>query len=223
MNFKLAMLAAGLALASSGASAALVTVSGTAVNFSFDDSFLSQANSKYNSWSLDVAMDTLSFLPNDLLFADSESKPAVFAQIPSIKIVAKSGYAINGLSLKEDGYYFQTENAKVSASAGFTVNNVLNPISAVDLGQKDNLSEWKINSTVSLDSVQEANVKVLNLLTAAKLTNGTDFDFAYIDKNLVSISAKTFSTVAPVPVPGAVWMFGSALAGFLVSRRSKQA
>jgi hypothetical protein len=221
MNLKLALIAAGMALASSGASAAVVTLSGATVNFSFDNSFLSQANSKYNSWSLDA--DTLSFLPNDLFFADSESKPAVFAQIPSIKIVAKSGYAIDGLSLEEDGYYFQTENAKVSAYAGFTVNNVLNPISAVGLSQKDTLSEWAINSSVSLDSVQEANVKVLNLLTAAKLANASPFDFAYIDKNLVSISAVTSSVVAPVPLPGAIWMFGSALAGFLVSRRSKQA
>jgi hypothetical protein len=127
MNLKLALVAASLALASSGASAALVTVSGATVDFSFDDSFLSQVNSKYNGW--DLVGNELSFLANDF-YADSGSKPAVFAQIPSIKIVAKAGYAIDSLRLQEDGYYFQTENAKVSAYAGFTVNGVLNPFSA---------------------------------------------------------------------------------------------
>ena len=217
MNLKLALLAAGLAVASSGASAAIVTLSGATVDFSFDNSFLSQVNSKYNGW--DLVGNELSFLPNDL-YADSGSKPVVFAQIPSIKIVAKSGYAIDNLRLQEDGYYFQTENAEVSAYAGFTVNGVLNPFSA-SIGEEE-FDKWSIDQTVNLDSVKEAKFKVLNILKA-KLTNGTDFDFAYIDKNSVKISANTSTIIAPVPVPGAIWMFGSAFAGFLVSRRSKQA
>ena len=220
MNLKLALVAAGMALASSGVNAAVVNLSGATVNFSFDDSFLSQANSKYTGYAWDG--DTLSFEPN-FFYADSQSATAAFAMLSGIKVTAKTGYVINGLSLHEDGYYFQTEGAKVTASAGFTVNSVLNPVSAVGLTEKEMLSEWAIDSTVSVDSKQEVNVKVLNLLTAAKLPNGTDFDFAYIDKNLVKLTALTSSDVTPVPVPGAFWLFGSAFVGLLVSRRNTQA
>jgi hypothetical protein len=220
MNLKLALVAAGMALASTGVNAALVNLSGATVNYSFDDSFLSQANSKYNGYSLDG--DALSFEPN-LFYADSGSSVAAFATIFGIKVSAKTGYVINGISLHEDGYYFQTEGAKVTASAGFTVDSVLNPVSAVGLSEKETLSEWAIDSTVSVDSKHEVNVKVLNLLKAAKLPNGTDFDFAYIDKNLVRLTALTSSDVAPVPVPGAFWLFGSAFVGLLVSRRNTRA
>lgn len=221
MGLKLALVAAGLALASTGVNAAVVNLTGDAVSFSFDDSFLNQVNSKYTGYSFED--NTLSFEPNDF-YSDSESLAAAFGLIPNIKVTANAGYVINKLSLHEDGYYYESGNAKVSAFAGFTVNSILNPISATGLGQKETLREWNIDSDVSfLNPIQEANVKVLNLLTAAKLTNGTFFDFAYIDKNSVKITAQTSSVIAPVPVPGAVWMFGSSIAGFLVSRRSKQA
>ncbi|PPD29847.1 MAG: hypothetical protein CTY19_16745, partial [Methylomonas sp.] len=83
-------------------------------------------------------------------------------------------------------------------------------------------SSWSYSTSVALNAVESATAKVQNILKAGVNLNGTPLDQAFIEKKLMMISAQSFEVAAPVPVPGAVWLFGTALAGFFVSRRNNQ-
>ena len=235
-KLNLFLAAASLALASSGANAALVTVSGATVNFSFDDDFLSPLFGSYS-----VAGDTLKFSPTTFsVEKDSKGLAKISATTPLITVSAKSGYALNGLELFEQGDYLRIEDAnkstKVSVLGQFIVNDtpasiqpadLLNvAISADDYFEDDNLNSqttiWNAVNHVSLSSADFATVKIENILVAGVKTD-TGLNLAFIEKKLMNLSAETISFAAPVPVPGAIWLFGSALAGIVVSRRSSLA
>jgi hypothetical protein len=81
-----------------------------------------------------------------------------------------------------------------------------------DLASMD-LTDWSASNSTTLSSVESATAKIQNLLFAQ---TGAD-SLAFIEKTQMSLSAATMPVV--VPVPGAFWLFGSALTGVLVSRR----
>ena len=232
-KFKLVLAAAGLALASSGANAAIVSVSGKTVDFSFDDSFLSPLFGSYS-----VSGDTLSFSPT--AFSVKPDRKSFMAEIsattPLISISAKSGYALTELDLFEQGDYFRiqkkTDTSFVGVSGQFIVNGSpdsitpTQPLSTAfsvkglfDGTETLKPTTWAAEGSVYLNSVESATAKIQSILFA-----GIDSkkDSAFIEQTLMNLSAETSATsvVAPVPVPGAIWLFGSVLFGILVSRRS---
>jgi hypothetical protein len=236
MNLKLALVAASLALASSGASAAIqsVSVSGATVDFSFqyDDSL----PNRFNLGVFQVSGDSLSFSPTNF-FAEQNGLTGwntANATTPLITVTAKAGYILNQLSLFEQGDYYriQTGSGMTTVKVGgeFIVNNVATAISTAPLtnamsaqGLFDDTetfqtSSWSYSTSVALNAVESATAKVQNILKAGVYLNATPLDVAFIEKKLMVISAQA----APVPVPGAVWLFGTALAGFFVSRRNNQ-
>jgi hypothetical protein len=73
-----------------------------------------------------------------------------------------------------------------------------------------------------LNAAQSATAKVQNILKAGVNLGGTALDVAFIEKKLMMLSVQSTEVTAPVPVPGAIWLFGTAFAGFLVSRRNTQ-
>lgn len=223
-KFQTALAAAGLALASSGANAAIVNLSGDTVMFSFDDAILTATFIDYF-----VVGDTLSFSPNALI-AEKDSKGVSIksAITPLINVTAKAGYALTELDLFEQGEYLRLEDAAGNTSVGvggkFFVNDVPDPITSTealdqtisfaDLGNGFSTTTWTAENYAYLDFAESATVKIQNILIAAVATdNGVNA--ASISKTLMNITAFT----TPVPVPGAFWLFGSALTGVLVSRR----
>ncbi|MDP3334441.1 MAG: DUF839 domain-containing protein [Methylococcaceae bacterium] len=81
------------------------------------------------------------------------------------------------------------------------------------------------------DGVAESVSKWISLTTAGAESTGLYFDKFNPNKAYINVQHPTDGidrtielTAAPVPVPGAVWLFGSALMGFLgFSRRNKKA
>jgi hypothetical protein len=215
-KLKIALAAAGLALASSGVNAAIVSISGATVDFSYDDTGLSALIG--NIW---ATGNTLNFDPINFS-AVSQNGGLSFqnAITPVINITAKAGYTLTGLSSFEQGDYFVIGDGEVKVSGKSYFNltpKAINPASALDMKYADlasmDLTDWSASNSTTLSSVESATAKIQNLLFAQ---TGAD-SLAFIEKTQMSLSAATMPVV--VPVPGAFWLFGSALTGVLVSRR----
>lgn len=230
MNFKKTFRALAFALLGAvggQASAAVVTVSGATVDYSFDDALLGL----FGNYS--IAGDTLSFDPTT--FIANATTPGILtttsATTPTITVTAKSGIKINAVSLFEQGDYYMVNNGGttlVSAAGQFIVNNAPNSISAGGLGVKQSADDvganglftttWTISKSVSLSDATSAALKLQNILIAGH-GGAADLQGAFIEKKLVQFSVDT----APVPLPPAVWMLGSAIVGLVTVGRRKQA
>jgi hypothetical protein len=232
-KFQTALAAAGLALASSGASAAIVTLEGATVTYSYDDTaFL---NPLFGSFKIatdqGLLTDTLTYDPTTFVAEkDSKGIDLTTATTPVFTVKAKAGYALTELDLFEQGDYLRVEDAAnntvVSVAGQFIVNDVPQSITSTealdgailvsDLQNGGTLatSPWTVENYAYLDFTESATVKVQNILFAM-VTTDSGLNSAFIEKKLVNITAWT----TPVPVPGAFWLFGSALTGVLVSRR----
>ncbi|MCQ8105245.1 hypothetical protein NP590_14110 [Methylomonas sp. SURF-2] len=225
--FNSVVAAAGLALVSAGANAALISVQGATVSFSFDDSIAGYS----------ISGDTLSFFPAGILAEQNASVglDSSSFSIPLVNIYAKSGYALTGLAFKEQGDYLRIEDSAnttgVKVTGAFYVNDdaqsispsqplstALSPSEFFNPGAEASL--WSAEYNVALNSVASVATRVDNTLFAGVFANG--FNFASIRLGQLAFSLNTVQLSGPpaeVPLPGAVWLFGSALAGVLVSRR----
>ena len=226
-KFKIALAAAGLALASTGASAAIVNLEGDTVWFSFDTDY---TNPLFGSYKVDG--DTLSFSPNSFVAETGHSGIVNrSATTDLINVTSKSGYVLSEISLFEQGDYYRVEetanNTLVRVQGQLIVNDVANSIHTIDpldvaistddYFDPDYVAEtttWNAESFGDAGWAETATVKVQNILNAG-IRSDNGVNYAFIEKKLMNITAWT----APVPVPGAFWLFGSALTGILVSRR----
>jgi hypothetical protein len=154
-------------------------------------------------------------------------------------VSAKAGYLLTGLGLFEQGDYFRIQNETnatvVSVFGQFIVNDTpqsialnqpLNNFSSTSdyfaSGGQIQTTTWSANNSVALNSVASATAKAQNILLAAVNSNSS-LNLAFIEKKLMNFSVSTtpIADTTPVPVPGAFWLFGSALTGLLVSGRRK--
>lgn len=233
-KFQTALAAAGLALASSGASAAIVSIEGATVTYSYDNTaFLSPLFGSFTTADATTGLltDTLQFSPTTFVAEkDSKGIDLTTATTPVFTVKAKAGYALTELDLFEQGDYLRVEDAAnntvVAVAGQFIVNDVPQSITSTealdgailvsDLQNGGTLatSPWTVENYAYLDFTESATVKVQNILFAM-VTTDSGLNSAFIEKKLVNITAWT----TPVPVPGAFWLFGSALTGVLVSRR----
>ncbi len=226
MNFKKTFRALAFALlgvAGGQASAAVVTVSGANVDYSFDDALLGL----FGNYS--IAGDTLSFDPTTFIAnATGTGIVVTSATTPTITVTAKSGVKINAVSLFEQGDYFMINDGGttlVAASGQFIVDNAPNAINAggltaaqspADVGANGlTTTTWTISKSVALSDAASTTLKLQNILVAG-ISGG--MQAAFIEKKLVQFSVET----APVPVPPAVWMLGSAIVGLATVGRRKQ-
>ncbi|MCQ8105769.1 PEP-CTERM sorting domain-containing protein [Methylomonas sp. SURF-2] len=236
-QFKRLCAAAGLALFSMAGNAAVLN--GSTVDYHFDDSLL---NSLFGSVS--ISGDVLSFSPVGFeALANLVNNPPIITTTdttPLISVTAKSGYVLNGLSLAEQGNYYRIESAPASSFVGvsgeFVVNGAATQFSAnqpltnafgfaeLANGVPFITSAWNVDVALALNALESATVKVQNILVAGVAGLGNS---AFIAKNLLSIGAFTTQLSGPpaaVPVPGAVWLFGTALLGWIgVTRRKTMA
>lgn len=191
-----------------------VSVSGTTVDYTFDDTLLGL----FGNWS--IAGDKLSFDPTNFA-ASSVSGFAlpVHATTPLITVKAKTGFSLQDANLHEQGDYLKiTGNTLVTVTGQFILNGSNPPgFSAGDLSTVSlTTNPWEVNASGSL-SGDTGTIKLQNILIAAVLT--TDPGLAFIEKKLVDIWVTTAPT--SVPLPPAAWMLGSALVGLVTVGRRK--
>ncbi|OAI11371.1 hypothetical protein A1359_14590 [Methylomonas lenta] len=214
-KLKIALAAAGLALASTGVNAAIVSISGATVDFSYDDTGLSALIG--NIW---ATGNTLNFDPINFSAVSNDGGLSFkSATTPVINITAKMGYTLTGLSSFEQGDYFVIGDGSVKVAGNSYFNGTpqaITPSAALDVKFDDlnslEITNWSASNSTTLNSAESATVKIQNLLFAQANVGS----YAFVEKTQMSLSA---ATTAVVPVPGAFWLFGSVLTGVLVSRR----
>ena len=227
-NLTLTVFAAGFAFCNAGAQAA--TLYGTTVDFNFNDSLL---DSLFGTFL--VNGDSLEFSPQNFVAKTANNLfGEANATTPLITVSAKAGYTLAGVKLFEQGDYYRIESAPntsfVGASGQFIVNNAATTFTttqslnaalsftALASNTAFTTSPWTVSESVALAAAQSATVRIENVLVAGALPNVST---AFIEKKLVSLTALTVPVT--VPVPAAVWTFGSVLLGAWFSLRRKLA
>jgi len=228
MSFKSIAIAATALIISTSASAAPVTINGTNVSFTFDDASLYGAGV--------VVGNSLFFQPTDFVALSENGEGSVSAS-EILNIIVKSitdGYVISDVAMAEEGDYIQNGTAASVAAGGrlgVTSNtttcgifsckdaSVFNVGGFADTGGAN--VAWTGGTTVALgDTVgwgsdTDLSVSFENDLSANTLNVG---EKAQIAKKFGAIGL----VVNPVPVPAAVWLFGSGLLGLAgIARRKK--
>ena len=222
-------LAAGMILLSQtltgAAFAASVTLSGTTVDFSFDDTLLGlfgQAN---------VAGDNLYFTP--INFTAESMNGAGFdltKQTVNVKVTAHDGWDFSSLALTERGDYLRVGSpAKVVVSGQIRAFDTLNPLGEVTSSilptgafqQTDDFitQNWEAKAAANLGSMSAAsmiNVTLQNILVAQSPV-GTD-TLAFIEKKYAGLNVIT--TPVPEAETYAMMLAGLGLIGFVVRRRT---
>jgi hypothetical protein len=222
-------LAAGMTLLSQtltgAAFAASVTLSGTTVDFSFDDTLLGlfgQAN---------VAGDSLYFTP--INFSAESMNGAGFdltKQTVNVKVTAHDNWDFSSLALTERGDYLQVgQGAKVVVSGQIRAFDTLKPLAEVTSNilptgafqQTDDFitKNWEANAAANLGTMSTAsmiNVTLQNILVAQSPV-GTD-TLAFIEKKYAGLNVIT--TPVPEAETYSMMLAGLGLIGFVVRRRT---
>lgn len=202
--------------------AATVTKVGTDVNFTYDDATLYGAG-----W---VVGNKLFFLPTDFENESTNgSNPGVVTDTLNIVISqnTNTSFFIDSLEVSESGdYLLNGVGSSVAASLYTSVTSLTMATSATDtvVDQTGTISSpqdgstnlW--NLTNSHDWAWENETSILfqiqNNLTANTAASG---ETAFIQKKNVPIQI----SVATIPVPAAIWLFGSALVGLTIFKRKQ--
>ncbi len=214
-------------LLSTTLSAAPITLLGDNVSFTFDDATLFGIGS--------VTGNSLFFQPTNFK-AESLNGAGVVAASETLKIIVKSiaDYKITSLAMVERGDYIQNGLDSSVAAAGslgvvsktkncglFSCNalSVFNVGGLADTGGV--LAGWSGGTDIVLADTAGwgddsfLSVTFQNDLTATTLTQGEQ---AFIQKKFGAIGI----AVNPVPVPAAVWLFGSGLIGIIATARRRR-
>lgn len=202
------------------ASAAIVSVLGDNVRFTYDDSTL------YGSAT--VVGDSIFFLPTSFR-AESLSGAGLVtvSEMLNIRIeVLTPGYWLEELQLAEQGDYFlDGAGTSVSVTGDFMVSSNTSAYSASDsfsagtLTVPNSLTNWSAGASVMLGDTPgwggdtDVDVDIENYLSA---TTGAGDTQAFVQKKGSGVGLM----VTVVPVPAAVWLFVSALGLLGFTRRS---
>jgi hypothetical protein len=212
------------AVMSTAADAAVVTVFGDDLSFTYDDSTL------YGSAT--VVGNNIFFLPTSFTAESLNGGSDLSNEILTIQIdVTTEGFVLTDFSLTELGDYFlEGSGATVSVGGNFTVASGTSAYSDTDslsagpLLVQGAYTDWSVSSTIMLVDTagwaSDASVLVTleNILSAETLANGEQ---AFIEKKIGAVGIMT-NEAPPIPVPAAVWLFGSALFGLAGLRRRSQ-
>jgi len=226
---KLSFAALALSVIGFQANAAVVTECGTNVCFTYDNSTL--------FGSANIVGNNIFFLPTEFVASSTDGTGSeITNETLEIRIEAYTpDYDMTQFLLVEQGdYQLNGEGAWVSASGQLRVTSVAKtcPVGGFDFICTDNdtfntgpldvqgvLTDWEgtgqvdLGDTAGWGSDTAVIMTLENVLQASTLENG---ETAFIEKKLAGVGIQV------VPVPAAVWLFGSALAGMAAwSRRRK--
>lgn len=204
-----------------GSDAAVVTLNGTDVDFTFDNSLLSLFGTPA------VSGDSLIFSPTTFVANAANLAGLVVTNATmNVTVTPHAGQTLSNATLFEQGDYFRQEvftpNSTAVAVLGQFIVDGTNaysiapaaPLSSVITSfLSPAMTPWT-STTIAALSGSSAQLTVQNILWAVSMQLGSG---AFIEKKLVQISVDP----APVPIPAPVMLFMSALAGvFVVSRRN---
>lgn len=132
----------------------------------------------------------------------------------SMIITAPDGYYITSVTYSEAGEV-ETTNGVATASGSIVADgkpsNFLTQVAAPGTA----LGGWSITAgPVAIDNKESIAVSITNSLFAFAFT---PLDIARIEKTEASLSVQ----IAPVPLPAAAWLFGSALIALVSIQRRK--
>jgi hypothetical protein len=208
-------------IAFSGSSnAALITIDGSDVSFTYDDSLLGLFGPA------SVSGNSLTFAPTNFSASSTTSSPFDFTNSSFAVTINSLGNYINKISLVESGNYIKIGgSADVAASGSLTTIDLTNtltshsnitPTAAFATTNFPNpVGNWKATANENLLNSFSVLANINNILGTQKLQTS---DFALINKLSVSLTAYT---VTAVPLPQAVWLFGAGLLGMLKLSKRK--
>ena len=216
-------LGAFLTLVSSTANAAIVTVFGDDVSFTYENASLFGTGT--------VVGNSIFFLPTNFK-AQSLNGEGLVTESETLNIVIKAvteGFVLEEFQWVEEGdYELIGDTATVEADGQLrAVSNTIahSPMTVLfDAGPltvKDDLTLWDAGATIDLTNIPtwmsdtNVTIQIQNNLDAF---TGEGDQKAFIQKKFGNMGV----IVNPIPVPAAVWLFGSGLLGLVgVARRRK--
>lgn len=184
---------------------------------------------------LEVVGDSVVAFPSGFRAESNDATQASIDANGSIQVSVKAGYQFDSVSIVERGAYNMTaKDSRVDATSFMDVADwndpIFGPYTSTDLTLKRALENrtgtdtaWELRGTLDLssadwDGVNEISLGLLNSLYATgnsgtawieKLRSGAGLDVSIV-------------TVPEVPVPAALWLFGSGLVGlFGLTRRRR--
>lgn len=210
-------------LASTAANSALITQYGDNLSFTYDDS------TAYGTGF--VIGDVIFFTPSIFLAEsyDAEGLDTITATLNIDISATTDGYKMSSFDLYEDGdYRLDGNGASVSADGFFRATSLttqcgLPPCQETTLFDAGTLTDtdgdlalWSMGGMLDLSWGMDSAVRltIQNNLTAETLA---DQEIAFIQKKF------SVTTTPEVPVPAAVWLFGSGILTLIgVARRRTQ-
>lgn len=211
--------------------AAVVTIDGDDVSFTYDDATLfGPAN---------IIGNSIFFLPTTFK-AESLNGIGAVTENQTLNITIEAitaGYAIDSFLLQESGDYKLNGSGASSNVNGMLAVTSLTKTTGVtfpmpfreeqffDTGALADTAgapaSWSTGAGIDLGTITgweqdtKVTVTIENLLTATTLNNGEQ---AFVEKKFGGVGL----SINPIPVPAAVWLFGSGLIGLVgVARRRK--
>jgi len=221
-----------------GSQAAIVTLYGDDVSFKFDDATaFGTAN---------VLGNNIFFLPTDFLAESLNGEGAVTNNVTlNIEVeVTTIGYVMDSFQMAEEGdYKLNGAGASVSANGQFRITSLTKQCGAgpfapicmdneiFDAGpltmNTNSPVTWNAGASIDLadtalwNTDTKVTMTIENLLTATTL-NTEAGETAFIQKKFAAGGVGIIINPPTIPVPGAVWLFGSAigLLGWMRRRRA---
>lgn len=217
------ILFAFMMIAFSGSSnAALITVNGNDVSFTYDDSLVGLFGTP------SVSGNSLIFAPTNFSASSTTSSPFDFTNSSFAVTINSLDNYINNVSLVESGNYIKIGgSADVVALGTLTTTDLTNTLTSVSnitptavlfstTAFPNPVGNWEAKANENLLNSFSVLANINNILGTQKLQTS---DYALINKLSVSLTA---TTVSAVPLPQAIWLFGGGLMALLsVAKRKK--
>jgi len=139
----------------------------------------------------------------------SPTAPVTASDTLTMRIVAHPGFFITSVDYAEGGSG-QTTNGVASATASLVADSIPRnlPIQFFSLNTGGTWETSTQGLPILINNKTSIDVSIVNSLFAVAFGSG---DIAQISKTSASLTVG----VAPIPLPAAVWLFGSALIGFV--------
>ena len=199
--------------------AAIVHLSGTTVDFYYDDAQPGMA--AYGM--LTAVGDSIFAQPTDFYAEAIDGGNNSFSALGTVTVVAKAGYAFDLVQVAQQGdYMLNGTGTAVTVAADLDVTDTANSATTVNSPLTSSsdftlpgLNSWSSLTTVDLSTAMWNGVTSIELTLDALLTADTAAigELARIQNKLTGGGLVTVMTT-PVPLPASIWLFVAGL-GFL--------
>ena len=234
-TFNLRPVAVGILLLGSGVtSASTITLNGTDVMFTYDDTLTGLFGTPT------VSGNTLFFTPAAFKAISTNGMGTVLTSSNmNVLVTPNAGVKLSSIGLQESGdYSLKGVGSTVDVGGELRAFDIGNPFTVQDtafinttspLTSSDNkYHNWTATANLDLSSAawQKANAVNFTIENVLEATTTARFSKAFIDKKFsgIQLSVGAIDGITPpsaVPVPGALWLFGSGLVGLVgISRRA---